>query len=658
MPTASIESEPSAKPPRPSDGPEVSPVTTGTRSVCSALFTLGFAARVAPFFDHGGRLLSQFPTEDGYFMLTMARSLSLGQGLSVSGGAVPTNGTQPLATFVWGLAYALVGGDSIEGVAAVLALELVIATLAAYGIFRLTSMVFAHRGDVATLARVAAAVWFGSAIVLPHTMNCLETGLYTAIAVFVAIHFVEPPTPTPPTMSVRRALSLGLLLGLAFWARNDAAFLILGVCLAHLHAGLDGGRAALAVRFRRTLVFGSTSVVVALPWMTYNYFGFGHPIPVSGRAESLGAVFAGNIVHLPAVLFETVSVVVPVPHSVETHPAILVLGALVSIGAAVAVGSSYRDAPRSVRHLTVMVGIYALGLTVFYGLFFGAPWFMGRYLAPLSPFGAILWAVATKTLADRAAPSRRAFTALLAAAFAVSLALNARIYLKGDQHQHFQVVAWVRENVPVDTWVAAVQTGTLGYFHERTINLDGKVNPAAFEALAESRGPAYVVSSEAEYLVDWVGLVEWMHEPEIAAAFEVLVEDPERNLAVLRRRARASVEAERDRMRARSSAHERSAAERGTYVRRNGRRCRLDEVAPRAGNALRARNRNHEGLARGRSPRRRNDSRGRGRDLVRGHALLPDGAAPGARALHASPRPDRHRSGHRARARERSARPA
>lgn len=540
MPTVTIESQlPSESSSRSSER-GVAAVPPSARIPCSMLFALGFGARVAPFFDHGGRLLAQFPTEDGYFMLTMARSLSLGNGLSVAGGAMPTNGTQPLATFLWGFAYALVGGDSVAGVAAVLGLEVAISVLAAYGIFRLTSKLFAHRADVATLAFIASAVWFASAIGLPNTMNCLETGLYTAIAVSVALAFVESPDPSPPVMGARRALSLGALLGLAFWARNDAVFLVLAACLAYLYGGLEGGRRVVVARFLRTLIFGATAVLVALPWMIYNYVVFGHPMPVSGRAESVAASFGGNVAHLPANLFESLALVVPVPHSLEEHTAVLALGSLAVAAAVIALAARFRAQPRPVRHLVVMIGIYALGLAAFYGLFFGAPWFIGRYFTPLTPFTAILWAVAVKSGVDRFAPSARALAVPLGAALAISLALNARIYLAGDRHQHFQVVAWVRENVPEDTWVAAVQTGTLGYFHERTINLDGKVNLAAYEAITEGRLHAYVVASEAEYLVDWVGITEWMREPEIAAAFEVVVRDPERNLGALRRRARAA----------------------------------------------------------------------------------------------------------------------
>jgi hypothetical protein len=523
----------------PSASPHVAKAVAVARSIraaCSALFAVGFIARIAPLFDHGGRLLAQYPTEDGYFMLTMARNLSLGHGLSVAGGATPTNGTQPLTTFVWGFAYALVGGDAVTGVSVVLGLEVAIAVLAAYGIYRLATKLFAHRADATALASVASAVWFASSTIVPHTMNCLETGLYIAIATFVALTFVEDFASTARAMSVRRAIAVGMLLGLAFWARNDAVFLILGACLAYVYGGLEAGRGVAMTRFARTLVFGTTSVLVALPWMIYNYVGFGHPMPVSGRAESVNAVFGGNVQHLPAVLFEVVALVVPVPHRFETLP--IVIGACAFAVLAIVIGLAlrFRSWPPLIRQFTVMVGIYALGLSCFYGLFFGAPWFMSRYLAPLSPFAAILWSVLAFEAVDRFAPSGRVILLPLSVAVALALALNGRTYLRGDRHAHFQCVDWVRENVPEESWVAAVQTGTLGYFHERTINLDGKVNPDAYEAIVEDRLDEYVLESPAEFVVDWAGIADWARKPKIAAEFELVVHDPERGLGVLRRR--------------------------------------------------------------------------------------------------------------------------
>ena len=114
--------------------------------------------------------------------------------------------------------------------------------------------------------------------------------------------------------------------------------------------------------------------------------------------------------------------------------------------------------------------------------------------------------------------------------------MNIQAYSWGDYHMHFQVVEWVEENVPDDTWVAAAQTGTLGYFHDRTINLDGKVNPAALHARIFGRARAYLLDTPATYVVDWVDLIEIISSnDEVAREFKKILEDKESNLAVLKR---------------------------------------------------------------------------------------------------------------------------
>ena len=101
---------------------------------------------------------------------------------------------------------------------------------------------------------------------------------------------------------------------------------------------------------------------------------------------------------------------------------------------------------------------------------------------------------------------------------------------------HSHVVDWVTANVPDDVWVGAVQTGTLGYYHDRTMNLDGKVDPFAFAARAQNRIHEYVVYRDVAYIVDWAGIAEWAERPEFAVNYDLIVNDPVRNLAVLRRR--------------------------------------------------------------------------------------------------------------------------
>ena len=84
------------------------------------VIAVGMLSRLAPLTDPHRRLLQQFITEGGYLMQTIARNLALGHGLSVSDGTIQTNGTQPLATFLFAFFYYLARGDKIGGIAGVM----------------------------------------------------------------------------------------------------------------------------------------------------------------------------------------------------------------------------------------------------------------------------------------------------------------------------------------------------------------------------------------------------------------------------------------------------------------------------------------------------------------------------------------------------------
>lgn len=503
-----------------------------------ALLAVGFLTRLIPMFDHGGRLLQQYPTEDGYLMLTIARNLAVGKGFSVADGTIPTNGTQPLTTLLWTVCFLVTGGDKTGGVASTLVIQLAFSLVAAYALFRLGLRVFADRESKREISALAAAAWYASPLVIPHSMNCLETGFYGGVVAMVAYVFVEPQEERGTLWSVKKCLLVGVLLGTAFWIRNDSVFLILAACLVHLYVGLPDLE-TVKRRFGRALIFGSTSVVVALPWLAYNYTQFGHIMPVSGRAESLTGTFGSNLYYLPPVLTEYAMLVLPIPEVIQQQPyAVILCSILLVLLVPPLVLLGFGRGTVTERTLMVLTGIFAAGLITFYGLFFGAYWFIARYMFPLSPLIALGWAAlllhAHQRLARAARPVAAALPVLMVG---VMLGIHVRAYLKGDKHMHFQVVRWVDENVPEKTWVGAIQTGTLGYFHDRTINLDGKVNVHAYNALVNSRIADYVVDeTEIEYLADWMGMLDWRSMSRIDQNFEVVVANYERNLAVLKRK--------------------------------------------------------------------------------------------------------------------------
>lgn len=500
-----------------------------------ALGALGLAVRVLGLVAPGA-LLQVFPTEDGYLMLQVARNMALGLGMSTAAGTIPTNGVQPLSTLLFAGLYALVDGDRTAGVALVMAFELLVAVATALALAALGRRLLAGRPGGRATADLAAAAWFASPVALPHTMNALESGFYALLVLLAAR--AATALPAGRAWPAPRVAGVGALLGLVFLARNDGVFFVLAVTTAHLASGAAASAGPWRRRLARPLAecvgMGLTSILVASPWLVSNVLRFGSMVPVSGQSEAMHVEVADTLYRVPPALLEVVGVVLPIPAALELRTPVILLCAVLLVALACLLPALWRASTAAERRLEAIVGVYGVCLLLFYGLFFGAPHFMARYLFPLSPFFALLGA----RVAVRLWP--RLGTAAPAAAAALLLVLagvHARALWLGRHHPHFHVVRWVERHVPDDVWVGAVQTGTLGYFHDRTLNLDGKVNPEALEARRTRSLAAYILASDIQVLADWRGIVS-LHRrfPGIAAQFRVVVDDRERDLGVLVRR--------------------------------------------------------------------------------------------------------------------------
>ncbi len=508
------------------------------------LFLIGFASRIAPLFDHGGRLFRQYPTEDGYLMLTIARNLALGRGMSTAAGALPTNGTQPLFNLIQASVFWVTDGERESGVRAILLLEVVIAGITALLIGKLTLAALDQHRHRRTIALFASALWFASSVLVRHTMNCLETGLYLALSAGSALAWYRYFCLSRQEKKLWHLLGIGSLFGLTFLARIDAVFLIASLTGWHVLFRMKHGKRDLIQHAAQSTTMGLTSIVVGSPWLINNWVKFGSLMPISGTAQAYGASFGSNFREVPFKLFEYATLLVPIPEIWEATDLALGFASICVVGYIYLAVLAYRHAQQRARLLFIPALTICLALIAYYGLFFGAGHFVSRYLAPLSLWTAILTATLACSLLERFPPHWQKGTTLVAGLGSLGLAgaLNARWYINGTEHMHFQVVEWVDRNVPEDTWVGAIQTGTLGFFHDRTVNLDGKVNPEALAAKLKRRIPEYVAHERfgpqqrpIEFLVDWVGIVTWMQHPPVRCRFRVLLEDREANLAVLER---------------------------------------------------------------------------------------------------------------------------
>lgn len=508
-----------------------------TRVFVWASLLVGTVVRALPLLDVHGRALRQFASEDGYLMLTIARNLAIGNGLSVEDGTTLTNGTQPLMTFVYAGLFWLVGGDKVWGVILAQLLGIVFALVGAFLLYRIGSLLLADDARHAALPAIAAAAWYVAPVGARYTQNCLETGAAALLPMAIGLFFLEhSPGPDKP-WTLARCAALGLLLGVAFWARNDAVLLAGAVCLIILLSGLRSGSVKVGRRFIEAGCVGTTALLVASPWLIFNQTTFGHVVPVSGISQGANVTLGHNLVFLGSILAEQISIVALIPKRFETVPAVLALIWTVIVAWVAGVYWLAKKARRVQQQWLAVLAVWSALLIGFYGAIYGAGWFMGRYLFVLSPWMALLSvALGHRIWVSLGSPIPRVAQAIgFSLILLMSLGLDVRAHAQGMNNGHFQAVEWIDEHVPDDAWIAAIQTGTVGFFHDKTYNLDGKVSPEALQARLEGRIFEYVIERPTQYLVDWVGIAGWIDDELLASHFELLLEDEEHNLAVLRR---------------------------------------------------------------------------------------------------------------------------
>ncbi|MCA8890184.1 MAG: hypothetical protein KDA46_15215, partial [Parvularculaceae bacterium] len=310
------------------------------RLIVFAAITIGVISRLSPLTDFDNRLMWQWMTEDGYLMQTVARNIAIGNGLSTAAGTIPTNGVQPLATFLFAALFALVGGSKTGGVALVTVFSAAVAAAAAFLLYRIARRYYAPMfvdsitPAATALAAGTAAMWFVAPQITSHSMNGLETGVYY-LAILGALSFYLSFSAKPSQTSWPTRLVFGVMLGLVFLARNDGVFFIAALLLSHLLLG-ERTKAALTTRLTDCIAAGVTSIVVASPWLIFNYNLFGTIMPISGIAESHRAHLGYNIDALPANLFEATTLFAPIPRALETNPAVMIVAVLAPVAIAVA----------------------------------------------------------------------------------------------------------------------------------------------------------------------------------------------------------------------------------------------------------------------------------------------------------------------------------
>jgi len=319
-------------------------------------------------------------------------------------------------------------------------------------------------------------------------------------------------------MTLKKPLSAwpyaaGVIYGLIILARIDGAFYVV----------LVGGAAAWFhiknYRFGKftagALAFIFIPALVSAPWWFYNVAFFGSLVPTSGCAESLGAPdLWGNITALLRAICPTTFLL---PHlGVITRGRYFLLeaaGFFAAVWAVLTLVGRFRrfgtdaERTRNWRYFQWPLVAFVLMLALIYTVKFTSVYFFDRYLAVAWVWLIPAYSACIVIFAARPSRWRRPFAICATAAFAgLNLAFHGVAYFKsaGVAAEFYRDQVLLVDNlVPPYVPVGAMQTGTLGYFRDDVVNLDGKVNAAALRHRLMGNMSHYLATTGVIYLADW-----------------------------------------------------------------------------------------------------------------------------------------------------------
>lgn len=433
--------------------------------------------------------------EDGYYSLSVARNLALGNGCTVDG-VLPTSGFQPLVTTLSSLCFFASGGDRILGLRFYLIFSLVVSAIAASMFARLIARLVPK--DVTRRWLPAMELgYLTSLYVFTLHFNGLETGMLLLGYELLALHVLAMPTEPSRGWMTR----LGVLLGLMILTRIDvlipAAFLLAWLMLLRTSAK------------RVSVVFAAVPLVlIIMPWFGYVYRTFGTFMPSGGAAQTSIAFTTERI---EQAFFNISETLFPFAflrfHLLSTfwgelaRTACFLMVLPVLLRATQDVGSGLQA---HVRQALFSLGLGLCSMVGYYVLTNFATWHYTRYFAPVA---LIIFALGLIVLIGSSMHDLYKHLAFGAGFGLFVVVVGAMLLGKGAGNEMINdQVALVERHVPKSAIVASGQTGTLGFMRDLVLNIDGKVNHEALRRRNDI--PRYLSDCHVHWFCDEPELVE------------------------------------------------------------------------------------------------------------------------------------------------------
>jgi hypothetical protein len=483
----------------------------------AALLLIGAVPRAALAFLPIRTLLQYVIPDDSYYYFQLATNIGRGLGPTVDGVNL-TNGFHPLWAYAITPIFLLKGIDPDLPVRLSMLCGGALDVAAAYFIYRTVRLLSSSRGG----AYLGAACYLAAPMGLLHSVN----GEVTALTLFLIslATWQLARVLRNGLWDLKNILALGAFCGLMNLSRSDTIPYTLAVLVLLAYFLIRSKKPGLIAAFAAPLV------VLAAPWVIWNYATFGTVVQVSAVAMPYatkvksGAPGGFNLVRSYGGV---------VRHfGGFTHFSPFSGLTLVAVGLAWGL-SAGRDAATR-RGFWAVLALTAGAFATFVANVVGRGFFRDWYFSEFAVVGALSVAVAA---ALYPLTSKRRTVVLLAIfvlwlAAGVPYAANRIVTPSHEwQPEMRRGAEWI--NAHPDLKVASFNGGILSYYADNRVTVvDGNVNNAAFEAIKKRRLYEYLVEQDIDYVVDYnrpiFGIYEssWPPEKLRFVKLEVDLDDP------------------------------------------------------------------------------------------------------------------------------------
>ena len=479
------------------------------------------------FQDFGTLARNGFLYDDSFYAFQIARNIAHGEGATFDG-IHATNGFQPLYVGLLVPLYWVAGKSPTLPIHLALIVSALLTVATAFILYRLV----ARRASEAA-ALIVAGAWSFSPIVIRQAANGLETAL-SLFTCALAVDFYLHRVRSVESPSRRTFLALGALLGFAMLARVDLGFLALAMSLDYLLVVRRRMRRERTTPPWRGNLGTATAagLLVCLPWAIYGITAVGSPLSESGRAtRNLAIAYApffglsspsepepsaGFVARHFERSLKTLKVI-PAVHPVfrgvrKMSESVHVGETLANIIGVIFLALSAvwwwrRRARSDMRELDFLLVFCGMMIVAYSTFVFGVFFFL-RYYYPLY-FVAMVFAGFAAD--DVIAWARRHSLGVRRVALAASGVYAAALLFMGytsafrttPVYRFYDAARWVATHTESSEIIGVFQGGAIGYLSDRrVVNLDGKVNAEAYQALRDGRLREYVDRAHIDLVLD------------------------------------------------------------------------------------------------------------------------------------------------------------